>query len=528
MKNKTKLLFILLCLTSGLKAQVNYDDYLETDFKLFWHNPVRAHPGVPLDFHYSVYEKDNQPLTWELITAPGGMTISQDGEVDWTATTADIGTHLIHLKVTREDGDFIERDFTLTVSTIGFIFVSANSDGDDTNSGSIDNPYRTIEHAMRQIQNGNAKTIYVRGGTYQEVYVWNTSGVSGPFRGQNFSVQSPMVVRGYPNEQAILDCDFQGHGFWTFQTSYVVHSNLEVINAGVGERAGMYLGGDYNIVKDVTVRDSQWSVNNNVTGFKVTGKQQLIDRSFAIDNKDPNSDHWNSSSYLIYARGDSNSDYVYILNSESSGSSTGFKIKHAGPKRIIFHNNLSYDDFYGYGMASNFSSIRHSVAIDSKANGISLEITDPTSAGLNFTDGSMLVEQNTIVNPIRDGIFNKEGTYLEGGSIVRNNIIYSDIPDTRFLMLLRESVDTSNNLLFGLSQNDTVRIGGETYESGTNYNFSGWQTESPSSVWGNPQFVDLSSNNVNIPATSPANYGSGEFAGAFKPSLTLIFANSFE
>lgn len=508
-------------------SSVNYNDFLETDFKLFWHNPVRAHPNVPLDFHYSVYEKDNQPLNWELITAPDGMSITQDGEVDWTATTQDIGTHQIQLKVTREDGGFIERNFTLTVSTTDFIFVSTT--GDDTNDGSINNPYKTIEYAMRQIQDGNGKTIYVRAGTYQETYNWEVNGVTSPTRAKDFSAEDPVELRSYPNENMILDCTFSGHGFWAYNTSYWVFSNLEVINAGAGERAGMNLNGHHNIAKDITVRDSQWQSQNNVTGFKTGGRQQLIDRTFAYDNKDLNSDHWNSSSYLVYASGDTSSDFIYIMNSYSTGSVTGFKIKHAGPKRIIFHNNLSYNDTYGFGMASNFSSIRYSVAIDSKSDGIRLAITDPTSGGLNFTDGSMLVEHNTIVNPLIDGIINTEGTYLSGGSIFKNNIMYSDIIDTRFLMLLRPSVAVSNNVLYALNQSGVVRIGGEVWQAGINYNFPDWQVESPNSVWGNPQFEDLSNNMVKIPINSVANFGNGEYAGAFRPTNSdMVFSNSFE
>ncbi len=520
---KKILLLILLCLTSTLKAQINYDDYLETDFKLFWHNPVRAHPYVPLDFHYSVYEKDNQILIWELLTAPNGMTISQDGEVDWTATTLDIGTHQIQLKVTREDGDFIERNFTITVSATDFLFVSTT--GDDTNDGSINNPFGTIEHAMREIQNDDGKTIYIREGIYQEIYNWEVAGVYAPWRTKDFSPETPAVVRGYPGENAILDCNFQGHGFWTYNTSYVVHSNMEIKNAGANERAGFSLSGENNIAKDIIVRDSQWEFQNNVTGFKISGTNSLLDRCFAYNNKDPNSDMWNSSNYLIYASGGTNNDFTYILNSQSTGSVTGFKIKHAGPRRVIFHNNLSYDDFYGFGMASDFSSIRHSVSIDSKIDGIFLAMTDPTTGGQNYTNEKMLIEQNTIVNPIKDGIFNTASTYLAGGSVVRNNIVYSDIVNTRFLMLLRPSIDVSKNLLFGISQDDVVRVGGEIWNSGTNYNFSDWQIESPNSVWGDPLFIDLANNIVNVPEDSPANYGSGNFAGAFKPGGTTLSIN---
>ncbi len=99
-------------------------------------------------------------------------------------------------------------------------------------------------------------------------------------------------------------------------------------------------------------------------------------------------------------------------------------------------------------------------------------------------------------------------------------------------MLLRPSVSVSNNLLYSLDQNgDIVRIGGEIWEPGTDYNFTDWQqTVSPNSVWGNPLFVDLINNDVRIPANSPANFGSGKYAGAYKPggNIGLIFSDGFE
>jgi hypothetical protein len=62
--------------------------WIDSSFVLFWRAPVRAHPGVPLDFQFSVYEADNRALSWSLLDAPPGMTISVEGEVDFpTAPT---------------------------------------------------------------------------------------------------------------------------------------------------------------------------------------------------------------------------------------------------------------------------------------------------------------------------------------------------------------------------------------------------------------------------------------------------------
>src|SRR6266567_2874343 len=67
--------------------------FIDNDFVLFWSNPTRAYPDVPLDFRFVVYEKDNQQLTWQLSNAPAGMTIDQNGKVAWTPSNAQTGSY---------------------------------------------------------------------------------------------------------------------------------------------------------------------------------------------------------------------------------------------------------------------------------------------------------------------------------------------------------------------------------------------------------------------------------------------------
>jgi hypothetical protein len=71
-------------------------------------------------------------------------------------------------------------------------FVDA-SHGDDDDDGSEARPWKTIGHAIRQLQAGD--TLYLRGGSYFEnVYV---SLVGTP--------EKPIVIRSYPGEQAVID-----------------------------------------------------------------------------------------------------------------------------------------------------------------------------------------------------------------------------------------------------------------------------------------------------------------------------------
>jgi hypothetical protein len=72
------------------------------------------------------------------------------------------------------------------------LFVDA-SKGDDENDGSIDSPWKTAAHAIKQLHPGD--TLYLRGGSYFEnVYV---SLVGTP--------KKPIVIRSYPGEQAVID-----------------------------------------------------------------------------------------------------------------------------------------------------------------------------------------------------------------------------------------------------------------------------------------------------------------------------------
>lgn len=71
------------------------------------------------------------------------------------------------------------------------------SRGNDTQSGLKTAPWKTLAHALRQLEPG--QTLYLRGGTYYEHAYCAVAGTSA----------KPITIRSYPGELAILDGGFR-------------------------------------------------------------------------------------------------------------------------------------------------------------------------------------------------------------------------------------------------------------------------------------------------------------------------------
>lgn len=512
---------VLVLLLVGEVAAADRKPWIDSSFVLFWRAPVRAHPGVPLDFQFSVYETDNQALRWSLQGAPAGMTISDEGEVAWTPSESDTGVRQMGVRVTRADGEFRERRFLLTTGTRDFLFVSPT--GDDAAEGSKAKPMRTLEKAMRSIKGADGKTIYAREGVYRETYVWETNGVKAPFGFVRFPEGDYLEMRGYPGERAVLECGPGGGGLWAFGASHVVFSNLVVRNARRGENAGILLGGDSGVAFKVEVHGSRWSSADNCTGFKIQGGTgNLIDRATGYDNRDTANDHWNNTNFLVYNSGGPGT--IHVLNSVSWGSNTGFKIKHAGPKKLILHNNRSLGDAIGFGVGSRLSSVRHCVA-QGNGGGIVLGIADPNA----YTTDSVLAEHNTVIDPTGWGI-QIQHSYFTGGSVLKRNLVAgrrktpgaAEGDHRLFGAWIYDSKATSyplvmdSNLYFAPSPENFARLGNVD----ANYGWTRWRSSTPHdahSVFADPGFVDSVDGRWVPGASSPARFADGTYAGAFAP-----------
>ena len=66
--------------------------------------------------------------------------------------------------------------------------------GNDSNPGTIDSPWRTVQHSADSVEAG--ATVYIRGGVYNESVDIDVSGSA---------TAGPITFQSYPGETAILD-----------------------------------------------------------------------------------------------------------------------------------------------------------------------------------------------------------------------------------------------------------------------------------------------------------------------------------
>ena len=95
--------------------------------------------------------------------------------------------------------------------------------GQNSNNGSIGNPWRTISYASQQLQAGD--TLFIRGGVYFE------SGIT-PLNSGNTS-DGYIVYSSFPGEIAIIDgtnYNVSSNGVRLFNKSYIILRNLEIRN----------------------------------------------------------------------------------------------------------------------------------------------------------------------------------------------------------------------------------------------------------------------------------------------------------
>ena len=166
--------------------------------------------------------------------------------------------------------------FTIIIasySTEAQIYVSP-SGNDTTGTGSISNPYRTIQKALSYAYADS--TIYLRDGIYNfsSTLKLNRSGSQGKY----------IKLWAYPGEHPVLD--FSGESYSSssrgisISVNYCYLKGLVVRNAGDN---GIYISGGNNIIENCQI------YNNKDTGLQISsgGNNNYIYNCDAYDNNDP-------------------------------------------------------------------------------------------------------------------------------------------------------------------------------------------------------------------------------------------------
>ncbi len=149
------------------------------------------------------------------------------------------------------------------ITQIGTWYVSL--EGNNANSGTIDNPLRTIQTAVNKAKPGDV--IYVRGGTYSEYVVISTSGTAA----------APILLSGYPGEEAVLDggssIALRSSGvvaYWTIQNMTIKSTNRYTTRFGWWGETGVHdliIKGNSLIGANLIFGYNSLYENNNVSGI---------------------------------------------------------------------------------------------------------------------------------------------------------------------------------------------------------------------------------------------------------------------
>jgi hypothetical protein len=167
---------------------------------------------------------------------------------------------------------------TATIAVTAGMSFYVSTTGKDTNSGSLSEPWKTIQHAANKAVAGD--TVYLRKGTYRE-------SVNLPHSGS--ATAGSIVFQSYPGELAVVDgtgvacCGDSIQGLFniTSNESYLILEGIEIQNYASNnvsnEPAGIYISGagEYLRVLNNTVHGivETAGANGNAHGIGIYGTE---------------------------------------------------------------------------------------------------------------------------------------------------------------------------------------------------------------------------------------------------------------
>lgn len=213
-----------------------------------------------------------------LYTAPANMDESVN--VTISAVSAEDETEIANVRICNA-----------AYSRPGTVYYVATT-GADSNTGSYSAPWRSIQHAVDQVQAGD--TIAVRGGIYNETITFNKSG----------SAENGFItLTQYANEKPIID----GSGLITEpygmrglislnSASYIrikgfeirnYKSDTEFIAIGVlAQGTGKYIEIRNNIIHGIEANNLPANGNANALGIAVYGQQPIPIQNVIVDGNE--------------------------------------------------------------------------------------------------------------------------------------------------------------------------------------------------------------------------------------------------
>ena len=169
--------------------------------------PRRAYPGIEYNVRITAMG-GNYPYTYSMSGQPSGMIVnSSTGVITWSNPI--VGTYA-GIQVSVNDGaTTVNETFSLTVTTSGFQFIDSVSGNDTTGTGTIGNPWRTID---RMYDAGAAAAITIfRAGTYLLTGLPTVVGSPAEMEhAVEWAEDRSVIWLAYPGETVVIDFEHDG------------------------------------------------------------------------------------------------------------------------------------------------------------------------------------------------------------------------------------------------------------------------------------------------------------------------------
>ncbi len=304
----------------------------------------------------------------------------------------------------------------LTASLNAQIYVSPN--GSDSNSGTIDKPFQTINAAISAAK--TVETIFLRGGVYASSAKIKIS--------RNGTDNNYYKLWAYPGEKPVLDFTGSGSDGISLGANYWYIKGLEIKNAG---HNGLNISGSYNIIENCSVHD------NKNTGMQIGSSSSttypshnLILNCDSYFNFDPpvggNADgfgaKWNIGSGNVYrgCRAYNNSDDGWDLWMADSTIEidSSFAFRNGVD---IWHTGQVNGNGNGFKLGGNYIPTPHIVK-----NCVSFDNAGNTGRGFdenNNTAGQTVFNCTSYRNKGGNYYFNN--SVVTGAHIIKNCISYN-------------------------------------------------------------------------------------------------------
>jgi hypothetical protein len=343
-------------------------------------------------------------------------------------------------------------------------------DGNDSDDGSLQHPWRTVSNAWRK--SGGGDTVMVREGTYTEGEIWLT-----PSRQGKGEVGQMWTLRSYPGEQARFT-----NARFIVDASFVRIQGL--VLDGVGSNSNIDVG-DSGVPERVEILDNLF-----------TGRQsERVVSLTCIDG-------------LIQGN---------IVNITSGSVSHAFYIKH-GSNNIIRDNHITGMNKYGIQIYDEDKYSQYAAAIKNLLVENNTIVGSQTRSGIVVSGGDgtrppievdgVVIRNNLILNHAENAILVAYEGRIRNISIY-NNVLYGNDIGIEISADDVDGVMIKNNIFLSnrytqtdiTSRINNLVISHNLYHQPASVG-SGAHDDNP--IWGDPMFVNAPGGDFHLQPNSPA------------------------